>query len=225
MVEVDANSGSKKMSGSGCDLEIDGSSDSKVIREGGCGDAVRLSRVAVGGSSDNAAVHDNATAEEGCALQWEATIAGEEATVGRSSGCCRGRMRLKRKGATTNKVATTTTLDRTLVIARLAASDHSSKIAWVGYVIVVAATTRKGNGATGNMDYRKQRELEEAMGSRLRAATGGNGGKATTIRTPTKSSPSRLSRAPRLGLVGQLRLDIWSARRRFEFIVINQPKS
>ncbi|RZS07383.1 hypothetical protein BHM03_00038231 [Ensete ventricosum] len=222
MVEVDANSGSKKMSGSGCDLEIDGSSDSKVIREGGCGDAVRLSRVAVGGSSDNAAVHDNATAEEGCALQWEATIAGEEATVGRSSGCSR------KEGTTVvggEMLATGVALDRTLVIARLAASDHSSKIAWVGYVIVVAATTRKGNGATGNMDYRKQRELEEAMGSRLRAATGGNGGKATTIRTPTKSSPSRLSRAPRLGLVGQLRLDIWSARRRFEFIVINQPKS
>ncbi|RWW40560.1 hypothetical protein BHE74_00054016 [Ensete ventricosum] len=32
------------MSGSGYDLEIDGSSDSEVMREGGCGDAARSSR-------------------------------------------------------------------------------------------------------------------------------------------------------------------------------------
>ncbi|RWW49744.1 hypothetical protein BHE74_00044045 [Ensete ventricosum] len=44
MVEVDGRSGNKRMSGSDYDLEIDGNSDSKVMREGGCGDAVRSSR-------------------------------------------------------------------------------------------------------------------------------------------------------------------------------------
>ncbi|RRT59235.1 hypothetical protein B296_00043588 [Ensete ventricosum] len=44
MVEVDGRSGSKRMSGSDYDLEIESGSDSKVMREGGCGDVVRSSR-------------------------------------------------------------------------------------------------------------------------------------------------------------------------------------
>ncbi|RWW20258.1 hypothetical protein BHE74_00023187 [Ensete ventricosum] len=84
------------VSGSGCNLEIDGSSDNKVMREDGCGDAVKSSRD-VRCSSGNIAMRDSTAVEKGSTLKLEATT-----TARRGSGCCRGRWhsweRLRKEG-------------------------------------------------------------------------------------------------------------------------------